>query len=80
LADVSYYYSEINVPQGYDPVGSYYMANGFGQGYFGYQVNSATERRFLFSVWSGYHTDDPTQIPSEYTVQLNRKGADVISG
>jgi hypothetical protein len=28
--DVSYFYSEIYVPKGFDPVGSYYQANGFG--------------------------------------------------
>lgn len=52
--NVSYYYSEITVPTGSDKIGSYFMANGFGQGYFGIQVISATERRVLFSVWSGY--------------------------
>jgi hypothetical protein len=39
---VSYFYSEIYVPKGFDPVGSYYMANGFSQGYMGIQVNSLT--------------------------------------
>lgn len=52
--NVSYYYSEVTVPTGYDKIGSYFMANGFGEGYFGIQVNSETERRVLFSVWSGY--------------------------
>lgn len=28
--NIKYFYSEIYVPIGYDPVGSYYMANGFG--------------------------------------------------
>ncbi len=40
--NVSYYYSEITIPIGYDIVGSYFMANGFDQGYFGIQVNSLT--------------------------------------
>jgi len=53
------------------------MANGFGQGYFGFQVNSKTERTVLFSVWSAYETDDPTQIPADYTVTLNQKGPGV---
>ena len=48
--DVEWFYSEITVPKGMDPVGSYFQANGFGQGYFGIQVNSATERRVLFSL------------------------------
>lgn len=34
-------YSELTVPQGFDPVGSYFMANGFDQGYFGVQVGAA---------------------------------------
>lgn len=50
-AHTEYFYSEITVPEGQDPVGSYYMANGFNVGYFGMQVNSPTERRILFSVW-----------------------------
>ncbi len=50
-ADIEYFYSEITVPKGEDKIGSYFMANGFADGYFGIQVNSATERRVLFSVW-----------------------------
>ena len=30
------------------------MANGFGEGYFGIQVNGPNERRVLFSVWSPF--------------------------
>lgn len=66
--DVTWFYNEVTVPVGKDPIGSYYMANGFSGGYFGMQVNSETERRILFSVWSAYDTQDPNQIPSEYTV------------
>lgn len=68
------------MPSGFDPVASYYMANGFGQGYFGIQVNSLTERRVLFSVWSGFVTDDPTQIPKDYTVSVDRIGPGVTNG
>lgn len=50
-ANTEYFYSEVTVPKGQDPVGSYYMADGFNVGYFGMQVNSSTERRILFSVW-----------------------------
>lgn len=56
------------------------MANGFGEGYFGIQVNSATERRVLFSVWSGFDTNNPAEIPSDYTVRLDKKGEDVTTG
>jgi hypothetical protein len=78
--DISYFYSEIYVPVGYDPIGSYYMANGFGEGYFGIQVNSNTERRVLFSVWSGFDTNYPDQIPADYTVTFSRSGPGVNTG
>ena len=45
------FYSELTVPVGGDPLYTYYMACGFARGYFGIQVNSATERRVIFSVW-----------------------------
>ncbi len=77
---VNYYYSEIEVPQGSDPHGSYFMANGFGEGYFGFQVNSDTERRILFSVWSPYNTDDPNSIPDDQKIILNKKGPEVQTG
>jgi hypothetical protein len=77
---VRWFYSEMEIPSGSDTLGSYFMANGFADGYFGIQVNSATERRVLFSVWSPYQTDDPTSIPEQYQVKLLRKGADVQTG
>lgn len=55
------------------------MANGFSEGYFGMQVISEHERKILFSVWSGYKTDDPHAIPAEYKVDLLRKGPDVLA-
>lgn len=66
--DITWFYNEVTVPSGSDPVGSYFMAEGFSGGYFGIQVNSETERRVLFSIWSSYETDNPNQIPAEYTV------------
>ncbi len=78
--DVSYYYNEITVPTGQDKVGSYFMANGFGEGYFGVQVNSESERRILFSVWSPFHTDDPNSIPDEQKIKLLKKGKEVHTG
>jgi hypothetical protein len=78
--DVSYYYNEVVVPKGEDVIGSYYMANGFAEGYFGMQVNSATERRILFSVWSPFHTDDPKSIPDDQKIVLLKKGKDVNTG
>lgn len=78
--DVKWFYSEINVPAKNDIIGSYYMANGFGEGYFGMQVNSPTERRVLFSVWSPFVTDDPKIIPDSMKIVMLKKGAGVKTG
>jgi hypothetical protein len=75
---IEWFYSELTVPTGQDVIGSYYVANGFSEGYFGIQVNSLTERRVLFSVWSPYQTDDPSAIPEEYRIQPRRTGEGVI--
>ncbi len=72
-----YFYSEVTIPSGNDVVGSYFMANGFGQGYFGIQVNSVDERRILFSVWSPFQTDNPREIPKEERVTYLRRGENV---
>lgn len=76
-SDIKWFYNEMTIPEGEDTVGSYFMASGFGEGYFGIQVNSESERRILFSVWSAYSTDDPSQIPSDYKVQKLANGAGV---
>jgi len=78
--DVEYFYNEITVPENNDVLGSYFMACGFGQGYFGMQVNSPTERRILFSVWSPYETDNPGEIPVEFKIKLLKKGDSVFAG
>lgn len=75
-----WFYNEIEVPVGEDPIGSYFMANGFGEGYFGIQVNSERERRILFSVWSPYKTDNPNEIPEEEKIKLLKKGGQVYTG
>ncbi len=77
---IEYYYGELTVPEGQDAIGSYFMSNGFSEGYFGIQVNSATERRVLFSVWSPFATDNPADIPEHLRVKLNRKGKEVHTG
>lgn len=78
--DITAFYSEITVPEGNDVIGSYFMANGFAEGYFGIQVNSTSERRVLFSVWSPYVTDNPASIPPEYKITMLKKGANVYTG
>lgn len=77
---VEYFYNEVTVPEGQDPIGSYFMANGFGEGYFGMQVNGEKERRVLFSVWSPFTTDNPKEIPEDHKVKLLAKGKDVHGG
>jgi hypothetical protein len=78
--DVLYFYNEITIPDNNDVLGSYFMANGFGQGYFGMQVNSPTERRILFSVWSPYKTDNPGEIPEDQKIKILKKGEGVYTG
>lgn len=78
--DVEWFYNEITVPEGEDAMGSYFMAAGFGEGYFGIQVNSPTERRILFSVWSPFGTDDPKSIPDDQKIKMLKKGEQVYTG
>lgn len=77
---IEWAYSELTVPVGEDPIGSYFMANGFGEGYFGIQVNSPTERRVLFSVWSPYQTDRPSEIPEDQRIVVLKRGEGVRTG
>ena len=80
LENIEWFYSEITVPKNNDVIGSYYMANGFKNGYFGMQVNSETERRVLFSIWSPFTTDDPSKIPEDQKIVLLKKGQNVHTG
>lgn len=74
---IEWAYSEITVPKGEDTIGTYYMANGFGQGYFGFQVKSPSERWVLFSVWSPFSTNNPNEVPEKDRVATLAKGKDV---
>jgi hypothetical protein len=76
----SWFYNEVTVPPGQDVEGSYFMACGFAQGYFGMQVNTSTERHILFSVWSPFETDDPAAIPDSQRIGLLEKGVGVHAG
>lgn len=78
--NAEWYYNEVTVPVGQDIIGSYYMANGFGEGYFGMQANSEKERRILFSVWSPFTTDDPKSIPESHKIKMLKKGGNVTTG
>lgn len=74
------FYNEITIPPGADKVHSYYMSCGFARGYFGIQVNSASERRVIFSVWdSGSEAADRNKVADSNKVQLLAKGEDVFA-
>lgn len=77
----AWFYSEVSVPKVSDSsVNAYYETNGFNGGYMGIQHNSKTEKRFIFSIWSNYNTNDPKEIPSDYAITLIKKGAGVFTG
>lgn len=78
--DIEWMYNEITVPKSQDVIGSYFMANGFAQGYFGIQVNSKKERRVLFSVWSPFNTQNPKDIPKDQRIIPLKKGEGVHIG
>ena len=72
--NVHWFYNEITIPASMDKLGSYFEADGFSGGYFGMQVNSETERRILFSVWSPFETQNPEEIPDSLKIVLLKKG------
>ncbi|RAJ87615.1 uncharacterized protein DUF5077 [Chitinophaga dinghuensis] len=74
-------YGEITVPEGYDPMYTYYMSLGFYRGYFGIQANRSTERRVLFSVWDSSNEGvDRNKVGQTDRVTLLEKGKDVTGG
>ena len=77
---LQYAYSELTVPPRQDPIGSFSMANGFREGYFGIQVNGPDERRVLFSIWSPFRTDNPRDIPEDQQIVALGRGPDVRIG
>ncbi|OPB90302.1 hypothetical protein BAS06_08200 [Elizabethkingia miricola] len=67
-------YQEVKVPEGMDPLYTFYMAIGFYRGYLGIQTNSTTERRVLFSVWDSKDADNDPTISGDDYVKLVDKG------
>ena len=77
-AEVEWFYNEVTAKT--DPLWSYYMACGWHRGYFGMQVNSATERRIIFSVWdSGKEAVDRNKVSDDNKVKLLAKGNGVFA-
>ncbi len=78
-AKVDAFYCEVTAVD--DPVATYYMATGWNRGYFGMQVNSATERRIIFSVWDGgSEAKDRSKVADENRTKLVAKGEGVSAG
>lgn len=78
-SEVEAFYCEVTAIE--DPTATFYMACGWHRGYFGMQVNSATERRIIFSVWdSGNEAIDRDKVADENRVKLMGKGEGVYSG
>jgi hypothetical protein len=76
--EVTAFYCEVTGVE--DPVYTYYMATGFSRGYFGMQVNSAKERRIIFSVWDaaeGQGAKDRSTVKEENHTSLLAKGEGV---
>lgn len=63
-----------------DPIHTYYEVCGWHRGYFGMQVNSASERRIIFSVWdAGDESVDRQKVSPENRVKLIAKGINVVA-
>ena len=77
--DVEWFYSEVEVPAGADIPDTYYMLTGFSEGYMGIQTHSDGRNSVLFSVWSPFTTDNPSEIPDEYKVRTLKKGEGVTA-
>lgn len=57
--NIEWFYNEITVPEKGVAKGSFYMSNGFSDGYFGMQVRE-NEKWVLFSVWDPEQGTDKT--------------------
>ena len=79
-ANTEYFYNEMTIPIGQDPIGSYFMANGFSGGYFGIQVKSTTERWILFSVWDADSGAKTTLVSKGAGVVDNSFGGEGTGG
>ncbi|MEG0881698.1 MAG: DUF5077 domain-containing protein [Janthinobacterium sp.] len=79
-ANTEYFYNEMTIPKGQDAIGSYFMANGFGQGYMGIQVKSTSERWVLFSVWDADNGAKTTLVSKGEGVIDNAFGGEGTGG
>lgn len=72
-------YGEILVPEGGDPLATYYESLGFYRGYMGIQTNSSKERRVLFSVWDSKDAENDASIDKSDLVTLVAKGEGIVT-
>ncbi|WP_091395110.1 DUF3472 domain-containing protein [Arachidicoccus rhizosphaerae] len=72
-------YAEILVPEGGDPLATYYESLGFYRGYMGIQTNGLHERRVLFSVWDSKDAEKDKSIEKSDYVTLVAKGPQTVT-
>jgi len=72
-------YGEILVPEGEDPLATYYESLGFYRGYMGIQTNGPHERRVLFSVWDSKDAEKDKSIQQSDYVSLVAKGPETVT-
>ncbi len=73
-----WFYNEVTVPKGMDPLWTYFEVCGFRRGYFGMQVNSPKERRIIFSVWdAGGERITRKRVREEDRVRMLARGKGV---
>ncbi len=74
-----WFYNEVTVPRGMDPLSTYFEACGFRRGYFGMQVNGPEERRIIFSVWdAGGERVSRGKVGKEDRVLMLARGKGVV--
>jgi hypothetical protein len=69
------FYNELTVEK--STPGSYFMACGFGHGYFGIQEQSRGRKVVIFSVWDPTKGDDAKKVPLEQRVEILHQDPDV---
>ena len=74
-----WFYNEIVVPDGQDTEGIYFQFAGSNTSYMGIQRLEGNKGKVLFSAWSSYEIDDPSQVPADYTVSVLRTGENVTA-
>ena len=77
-AEGAAFYNELTVEQ--SAPGTYFMACGWGKGYFGIQELANGKKLVLFSVWDPAAGEDPAKVPAEKRVKMLHKDKDVRVG